>query len=55
MTLIVMDDDLPCIPRRLVDVLHQLDTICLELGGEVRYDDGLKVEVEVLAFVYIRD
>ncbi len=55
MTLIVMNDDLPCIPRCLVDVLHQLDTICLELGGEVRYAVGLKVEVEVPAFINIRD
>ena len=42
MTLIVMDDDIPCVPRRRGDVLHQLDTICLELGGEVRYAVGLK-------------
>jgi hypothetical protein len=55
MTLIVMDDDLPCVPRCRVDVLHQLDTICLELGREVRYAVGLKVEVEVLALVNIRD
>jgi len=37
MTLIVMDDDLPCISKRFVDVLRQLHTIGLQLGGEARY------------------
>src|SRR3954465_5076466 len=55
MTLIVMDDDLPFIPRRFVDVFHQLHTICLELGGEVHYAVSLKVEVEVFAFINIWD
>ena len=55
MTLIVMDDDLPRIPRRLVDVLHQLHVLCLELGGEVGNAVGLKVEVEVVAFVDVLD
>jgi hypothetical protein len=36
-------------------VLHQLDTIRRELGGEVRYAISLKIEVEVLAFLNIRD
>jgi hypothetical protein len=38
-----------------VDVLHQFHTVCPELGGQVQYALGLKVEVEVFAFVNIRD
>src|ERR1700733_6888238 len=55
MPLIIVDDDLPGIPRRLVDVLHQLQTFCLEPGGVVRYVVGFQVEVEVFAFIDVWD
>ena len=38
-----------------MDVFHQLDTIGLEVGGEVGYAVGREVEVEVPAFVNVRD
>src|SRR4051812_29578975 len=51
MTLIIMDDDFPGGPGRLMHVFHQRNAVRLELGGKAGDSLGFQVEMEMSTLI----